>query len=227
MKITLAKILEGLSHDALSFMAESNSARGSIREAQIPKVTSRINNILRRLAVRFVLQEKSVRVQLSPGNRYYSLRVGEPYILDDAEDYFAGDVRQILTIQLPNGRKHGLNDEAGFGNIMIQEGGTAFLMDDNMPVGTAVITYKAATPQFETDDCNTEQEIHLPEALINALYQGVAALTYQSMGGTENIALAQGYWGQFDSECDRAELGSAVETKKFEETNKFADRGFR
>jgi len=227
MKITLAKILEGLSHDTLSFMADSNHARGSIVGDQIPKVVSRINAVLRRLAVKFTLSEKSVKVDITADRQYYPMTVGSAWIVEDPEEPFTGDVARILGIELSNGRVYNLNDVAKHDSVLLRDGGKAFAIDAGLPEGLAVVTYKAATPEFDLTGENQAQEIELPESLLNALYIGVAAITYQGIGGPENITLSNSHWAQFEREIKEAQVNSAVEVEQYEERNLLKDRGFR
>lgn len=227
MKITLAKVLESLSHDTLSFMADSNHARGSIVGAQIPKVISRVNSVLRRLNVKFTLSEKRVRINLETGRRYYPLTVGASWIVSDPDEPFIGDVSRILSIETSNGRVHDLNDVAKHNSILLRDEGKSLVVDSFVPTGPAVVTFKANTPQFDLDVENLTQEIEIPEALLNALYLGVAAISYEGIGGAENISMAMAKWKQYEAECVEAKINSAVEVEEFEDKNTFADRGFR
>lgn len=227
MKITLAKILEGLSHDTLSFMADSNHSQGIITGDQIPKTINRVNSVLRRLAVKFTLQEKTIKVLINKDQRYYPLKVGEAHIVEDPDEPFTGDINRILSIETANGRSHNMSDLAPHDSILLRDEGKSFAVDAYVPLGLANVIYKANTPQFEVNAENQSQEIELPEALLNALYLGVAAITYQGIGGPENIALSQSMWAQYENECANAKLNSAVEVDQFEESNKLQDRGFR
>lgn len=227
MKITLKTMLESLSHDTLSFMADSNHARGSIQGDQIPKVISRINAVLRRLAVKFTLNEKTIKVLTTNEQRYYTLFPDDAWIVEDEDEPYTGDVARILGIELSNGRIHKLNDVAPSDSILLRDDGKAFALDGSIPAGLVVVTYKAATPVFEIDGSNLDQEIEIPESLLNAVYIGVAAITYQGIGGPENTSLANALWAQYEKECGEAKINSAVEVEQYEERNLFMDKGFR
>lgn len=226
MKITLKEILESLSHETLSFMAESNHANGTIAADQIPKVVGRVNSVLRRMAVRFVLKEKSIKVNVSAGRRYYPLTQGSTWIVPDPAEPFTGDVGRILGIETPNGRMHELGDKASLKSILLRDDGTAFAIDSTLPNGTYTVIYKAATPQFKPDPEKLDQVLDIPEALLNALYLGVAAITYEGIGGAENLAMARDKWAQYEKECGEAKINSAVEVEESDEGNKLLDRGF-
>lgn len=227
MKMTLSQLLEGLSHDTLSFMADSNHATGSIAGDQIPKVTSRINSVLRRLAVKFVLSEKRVQVRLTQDRRYYALTPGSPWLVPDPGNPFLGDVAQILGIITPDGKTHNLNDVAPHDSILVKDGGVSIEIDQYVPLGVATLIYKAVTPQFDLKDLKLDQQIEIPEALLNALYLGVAGITYEGIGGAENVQLSVSKWAQFEKECAEAKINSAVENQTYEERNLFRDRGFK
>lgn len=227
MKITLSQLLEGLSHDTLAFMADSNHARGSIAGDQIPKVTSRLNAVLRRLAVKFVLSEKTVKVRLTNNQRNYALTPGSPWLVAEPGNPFEGDVARILGITTADGKTHNLNDVAQHDSILVKDGGVSLEIDQYVPLGVATVIYKAVTPQFDLNEIDLKQTIDIPEALLNALYLGVAAITYEGIGGTENIQLSGAKWVQFEKECAEAKINSAVENQTYEERNLFRDRGFK
>lgn len=228
MKITLEQILESLSHDTLAFMADSNHANGTIAADQIPKVVSRINSVLRRLAVKFVLSEKRVAVSVTKDRRYYSLVEGSAWIVNDPLNPFTGDVGRILGIEDPHGRMRDLGDKATFDSILLRDEGTSFIMDTNdYPVGIWTVIYKAATPQFRAKEPDLAQVLDIPEALLNALYTGVAAITYEGIGGEDGIRMAAAKWAQYERECGEAKINSAVEIEENDDGNKFLDRGFR
>jgi hypothetical protein len=227
MKITLTQILEALSHETLSFMSDSNHANGSINPDQIPKVIGRINAVIRRLNVRFVLAEKTVDVDVTTSRRAYSLTQEASYIVPSVDNEFQYDVNRILGIADPQGLMHNLNDMSKHDSIMLSEDGKSFALDTFLPSGRYRVVYKAATPVFDTSGTQLDQEIEIPEALLNALYVGVAAITYEGIGGPENIGMATSKWNQYEKECNEAKLNSAVGAEVFEDRNNFRDRGFR
>lgn len=226
MQITIGEILEALSHETLSFMAESNHSNGTIAPAQIPKVVGRVNAVLRRMAVKFVLKEKTIRVNVSASRRYYPLTAGAAWIVSDPDEPFTGDVGRILGIETPTGRMHDLGDKASLRSILLRDDGKSFAMDNTLPAGVYSVIYKASTPQFTADADQLEQSLDIPEALLNALYLGVAAITYEGIGGAENLAMARDKWNQYEKECGEAKINSAVEVEESDEGNKLLDRGF-
>lgn len=227
MKITLKEILEALSHESLSFMADSNHANGTIAADQIPKIIGRVNGVIRKLAVKFVLKEKMIRVNVSANRRYYTLNKGDAWIIEDPLEPFENDVSLILGIETPDGRMHPIGDKASFRSILLRDDGNAFAMDTHLPNGIYTIYYKAKTPQFEIDPEKLDQVLEIPEALLNALYEGVAAVTYEGLGGAENVKLAIAKWQKFEQDCSEAKINSAVNVEETDEGNKFGDRGFR
>jgi hypothetical protein len=227
MKITLEQILEALSHDTLSFMADSNHANGTISGDQIPKVVSRVNAVLRRLNVKFVLSEKMIRVSVTAGRRYYPLTKGAAWIVADPAEPYTADVGRILGIETPQGRMYKLGDKAMLSSILLRDEGTAFALDSTVPVGTYTVIYKASTPQFKTDGSDLTQTISIPEALLNALYLGVAAIAYEGIGGEDNLRMAAAKWSQYEKECAEAKLNSAVDVEENDEGDKFTAGGWR
>lgn len=228
MKITLEKILRDLSHDSLSFMSDSNFSNGVIVPDQIPKVLSRVNAVLRRLSTKFVLHEKSVMIRVTDRRRDYSLNKGDAWIIDDEDNPFIGDVGRILGIEMPDGRMQGLNDKAKHDSIMLRDDGRALVFDDFLMSGVYTVIYKAATPQFEESmEPNLSQVLDIPEALLNALYLGVAAMTYEGIGGADNVQMANNKWAQFQNDCDEAKINSAVEVEEYEEVNRMRQKGFK
>ena len=219
-------MLESLSYDTLSFMADSNHGNGTVAADQIPKAVSRINSVLRRLSVRFVLNEKFVYVNVTSDRRYYPMTAGSAWIVSDPTEPFTGDIGRILGIETPSGRMHDLGDKATHNSILLRDDGQAFSLDVLVPAGQYKVIYKAATPQFQTDGSDLTQELNIPEALLNALYMGVAAITYEGIGGPENLAMARDKWAHYEKECNEAKIHSAVEVEENDEGNKFRDKGF-
>lgn len=228
MQITLKTILESLSYETLSFMAESNHSNGSIAADQIPKVVGRVNAVLRRLAVKFVFKEKRIKVNVTLARRYYTLNLNDAWIEEDPDEPFTGDVGRILAIETPTGRNHDLGDKATLRTIVLRDDGKSFALDETLEAGVYTVIYKAATPQFvaESSDADLTQTLDIPEALLNALYLGVAGITYENIGGAENISMAQVKWNQYEKECAEARINSAVDVEENDEGNKFLDRGF-
>lgn len=226
MQITLDTLLKSLSYETLSFMAESNHANGTIAPDQVPKVVGRINAVLRRMAVKFVLKEKTIKVNVTNDIRYYPLTVGAAWIVPDPDEPFTGDVGRILGIETPTGRMHDLGDKASLKSILLRDDGKSFALDSTLPAGVYSVLYKASTPQFIPDVSKLDQKLEIPEALLNALYLGVAAITYEGIGGAENLAMARDKWNQYEKECSEARLNSGVEVEESDDGNKFVDRGF-
>ena len=183
--------------------------------------------MLRKLAVKFVLKEKMVKVNVTANRRYYTLNRLDPWIISDIDEPFEGDVSLILGIETPEGRMHPIGDKASFRSILLRDDGNAFAMDTHLSSGVYTIYYKAKTPQFENDPENLDQVLDIPESLLNALYEGVAATTYEGIGGAENVKLAISKWQKFEQDCSEAKINSAVNVDETDEGNKFWDRGFR
>lgn len=228
MKITLEDILRSLSHESLAFMADSNHGNGTIEGDQIPKVVGRVNSVLRRISVKFVLNEKTVKVLVTQDRRDYPLTdVKATWVVKDKANPWTADIGRILGIKVPNGRMYNLNDRSTHDSIMLIGDGTGFRITDYLDSGEYEVIYKAVTPQFEEKpDPDLTQEINISEALLNALYAGVAALTYEGIGGSENVSLAQAKWAQFNADCLEAKVNSAVEVEEYEDVNLFKQRGF-
>jgi hypothetical protein len=229
MKITLEAILRSLSHETLSFMSDSGHGNGTIEPEQIPKVIGRINAILRRLSVKFVLNEKTVKVNVVADRLYYPLTaLNAAWVVADLANPWTADVGRILGIKTPSGRMYDLSDRSTHDSIMLDTEGTGFRFPYFFAEGEYEIIYKASTPQFEeSPEPDLSEELSIPEALLNALYQGVAAMTYEGIGGSENIALANSKWAMFNSDCSDAKINSSVEVEEYLDVNLFANRGFK
>lgn len=227
MKITLKQLLKALSRDSLSFMADSNHSNGSIAVDQIPKVVSRINSVLRRLNVKFTLSEKTVRLYISDDRRYYPLEQPLLWTTDNVDYEFLTDVERILAVQQDDGRMIPLNDLAVSKTIRLRDNGRSLFLTQAVPAGWVNVIYKAKTPQFVEDVEDLNQTIEFPEALLNALYSAVAAISYEGIGGAENIQLAANKWTQYEKECLEAVVNSAVEIEEYEEANLHQIRGYR
>lgn len=226
MKITLKQLLKALSRDSLSFMADANNSNGSITVDQIPKVVSRINSVLRRLNVKFTLSERTVRLFVNADRRYYPLE--EPLLWAGGADYeFLTDVERILAVQQDDGRMIPLNDLAVSKNIRLRDNGRSLYLTQAVPAGWLNIIYKAKTPQFNEESEDLNQTIEFPEALLNALYAGVAAISYEGIGGAENVQLAANKWTQYEKESMEAVVNSAVEVEEYEDANLHVIRGYR
>lgn len=227
MRYKLEDILRILSHDALSFMASGSDSNGSIMPKEINKTTSRVNSVLRRLGSTFVLKESTVRIRLEKDQKTYKLEASNPFIVIDPGNPFLDDVAQILRVEDADGKIRGLDDLARNDSIMVRDNGTSLRVSEVIlnRGGELTVTYKARTPQFEVTE-NLAQEIEFPEELINALSQGVAAMTYSGMGGSENVQISNGFWSSFNVEVNLVKSSSGGEDEEITTINKLKSKGF-
>lgn len=179
-------------------------------ENRIPQVISQINLGLLNLYSRFPVLEKSVSIAQYPHISIYHLTSqyartntqsteNYKYILDTILDPFTDDILQITAATDEFGMSVPLNDEndprswflPAYNQLQIpnaKEGDTAFLI------------YRAKPKRIDPLTKDFNQEVFLPQFLVDPLINYVAYKISISMGG-DNAQIASVYQQLYEKQC--------------------------
>lgn len=170
-----------------------------------------INLGLTQLYSKFPISEKQVTIQQYPQISLYKLQrdfarsnrgshVIHKYILDTPDDPFMGDVLFITAVYDETGHPIPLNDEHNHHSYFLASFDTLQIPNANENM-TTFIVYRAQPKYLKLDNYKLTDDIHIPECLLEALTSYVGFKSLQSIGGPENIQLAQAMYQRFTEIC--------------------------
>ena len=180
-------------------------------EEKLSQIVTFINLGLTNLYQTFPILEKQVTIQQYPQIALYRLskefartnhhsRERHRYILDTPEDPFPDDVLYISGVFDEFGRPVPLNDDNHPRSIFITSFDTIQIPNANEH-DTTFIVYRAKPKYIDPNHFNLEENIYLPEVLLEALTSFVGFKAHQAIGGTENIQLSQAYQERYNQIC--------------------------
>lgn len=229
----LIELLSRLSYAELSNLSIGNEGRGSIKEEDIPKLVSHINDGLVRIYSRFVLCTKQLLIeQVSHITNYHLIPkyaestkgdVPWTYIKDLPDEPFKGDVIRILEVHDSMGQEYVLNDKDDPNSLFTPA--PQLLQVPNPKAGqNLAVLYQARHDYVENDDL--EQEIFIPFVLEGALQAFVAYKVFSHMNGQENQVKSQEHLNTYDGICSDVEERDLVNTTFATSHHKLKERGF-
>ncbi len=210
----LAELFKQLSFGQLSNLAISGNGSGVIVGEQKPKIVSMTNEALLKLYSKFILNEKTLVLNLTNGTARYSLTranavygsdVDNPngYIIDTEDNPFLGDVIRVLAAHDSFGVPVPLNDDQA--NISVftpapEAVQIRYAVNNTRAISGLMLTYQAKHPELDVDD-DDEQIIELPDVLEPALRSYVAYSVFSGMNGPDNSAKAAEHLSQYEATC--------------------------
>lgn len=229
------ELFRRLSVGELSNLSMSMEGNGSIEENHHQKLVLYINDGLKKLYGRFVLNTKDVLIeQVGHITNYHLLkRFAEsnynpeiepyPYIKDRVNEPFLEDVIKILEVYDTCGVKLPLNDAERTNSLFIPQANCLQVPYPQTGVCLSVV-YQAAHPVLEAS--NLDAEIELPEILEPALREFVAYKVYSHTNSQEATVKAQEHLSQYEATCTDAELKDLVSTSVATTNSTFEKRGW-
>ena len=183
-------------------------------EDKDPQIINFINLGLIQLYSRFPISEKQVLIQQYPQISLYRLsrefartNVTSPmphkYILDTPFEPFMNDVMFITDICSERGVPIPLNDTNDPRSYFLTSFDTLQIPNANEHE-TTFITYRAKPKYINPEHFSLDDNVYLPECLLEALTSFVGFKAIQSIGGAENIQLSQAYYERFNQLCTNA-----------------------
>lgn len=208
---------------------------GEIAEGSQGKIISYLNQGLLRLYTRFILLEKSIIIDVSPGRtNYYLLRrfavsntantPDDPRYIKDALNPFQEDYIKPLEVFRSDGQQLPINDVDDYTSVFTPQPNC--IQVPNIPSAYSIsINYQACHPKLEFGVVGAP--IYLPEVLQEALLSFVAYRTYSAINTQEATAKAQEHLASFEVSCKSVEEKDLVNSSMSSSGIKFAERGFK
>lgn len=232
--MNIEELFEKLSYGPYAALFAGAAGKGSIDEADQPQVLSHANDALLRLYTKFDLIHNDVVIEMIDGITNYHLdskfsihntgsKQRHKYILDLPDEPFTDDVIRILEVYDSYGYRYPLNDDGNPCAVFTPQQ-NVLQVPRTTPRQILSVTYQAKHPKLEVGD--PEQEIMLPDVLIEALISYIAYKKYTNMATPESTAKAQEHMAMFTSLCDDAVLNDAVSTSSSSTNTRFEKRGF-
>ena len=183
-------------------------------EEKLPQLISFINLGLIQIYSKLPIIEKQVTIQEYPQISLYKLssmyarhnhlsKVKHKYILDTPDNPFTDDVLFITGICDENGFAIPLNDEHHRRSIFISSYDTIQIpnADENEAV---FVIYRAKPRCINPETENLNQEIELPDYLLEALTAFVGFKAHQAIGSQESLAASQAFYQRFTELINQA-----------------------
>ena len=183
-------------------------------EEKLPQLISFINLGLIQIYSKLPIIEKQVTIQEYPQISLYKLssmyarhnhlsKVKHKYILDTPDNPFTDDVLFITGICDENGFAIPLNDEHHRRSVFISSYDTIQIPNANENEAVFVI-YRAKPRCINPETKNLNQEIELPDYLLEALTAFVGFKAHQAIGGQEGLAASQAFYQRFTELINQA-----------------------
>ena len=209
---------------------------GVIEASKIPKVIQSINDGLLRLHTKFILKEKNLILEMKAGVTFYHfkkkfaysnydeanppLQWDLPYILDMNKEPFEEDVIKVLSVYDQLGTKLPINDLEQYNSVFTPRA-EVLQVPSNVPLQMLSVEYQAKPKKIPDTDYD-EEEVDLPDFLIQALRYFVGSEVYSQMNTQENMIKGQEYSQKFEIACqtaidmDLANSSSSTTNTRFE-----------
>ena len=224
----LKEIIDSLKYGELINISWDNANR-------LPQIITQINLGLLNLYTRFPILEKSVAIRQFPQISLYHLtkeyaRSNEDsnqtirYILDTPFEPFEEDILQITGATDEFGLPVPLNDDNNPNSWFIPAYNQ--LQIPNAKLGdTAFLIYKAKPKYIDPKTTDFDQDVYLPQILLDPLLNYVTYKIYLGLGG-ENAQLAQGYQQLYEKLCNDVAINNLLNDHSTVTNIKFIIRGF-
>ena len=233
--MNIEDLFEKLSYGPYSALHMGADGKGFIDEQAQPQVLSHANDALLKLYTKFDLYQKSVLVEMNEIDTFYHLNSKfSPhneesterfrYIIDLPEERFKDDAIRILGVYNSYGYQYPLNDDGNPHSLFTPQK-NVLQVPRPMPRQVLSVQYQARHPKLLVGDL--EQEVYLPEVLMEAFLAYISYKKYTNMDTPETTAKAQEHLAMFDRLCQEAVDDDAVSTSHSTSNTRFEKAGFR
>lgn len=231
--MNIEDLFEKLSYGPYAALFPGAGGTGHIDEQARPQVLSHANDALLRLYTKFDLYQKDVLIEMDEITTNYHLKSKfsihdaastEPrrYILDLPEERFEDDVIRVLAVYNSYGYAYHLNDDGNPYSVFTPQP-NLLQVPRTIPRQILTVTYQAKHPKLMGD---LEQEVLVPDVLVEALLSYIAYKKYTNMATPESTAKAQEHLAMYNNLCDEAIQYDAVSTSSTTTNTRFEKRGF-
>jgi hypothetical protein len=203
---------------------------------EYPKIVSYVNLALTALHSRFNIKQSEVVIQeystiniYTFDSKYAVSNTGsaEPikYIIDTIDTPFTNDLIRIETIEDSNGDILLLNDQTESTSIKLPSYNKIKVVapiDEEL----LIITYKANHDKVLVSGLTTtDQEIYIPEVLLEPLLYHIASRFHSSLPNAAGISESEKYISKYENACIRIKLENLINEYNYS-TDRMGDRGW-
>lgn len=231
----IENLFEKLSYGPYAALHTGAAGSGFIEETARGQVLSHTNDALLILFTKFDLIHKDVMIEMDEITTNYHLdRKFSPhqadsterrrYILDLPDERFEGDVVKILEVYNTYGFRHPLNDDGNPHSLFTPQK-NVLQVPHPIPGQALTVTYQAKHPKL-LNNGDLEQEILVPEILVEPLVSYIAYKKYTNMATESSTAKAQEHLAMFDRLCNEAIQSDAVQTSYAPTNTRFEKGGY-
>lgn len=229
----LHELFQNLSFGEFANLTIGDEGAGTIPVQHQPKILAYTNQALTKLYSRFVLAEKELaldaqdEITIYPLHRKYAATDPTPvykkYISDIFDNPYIGDLIKIRAVYDEVGERLPMNDPLNEASVYTPSFDT---LQINAPKtgNTYFVVYQARHAALLPDDL--DQEIVLPEPLVEALQAQVAHKVFAAMTGEEHSRRAQELLARYELICREVEQRDLASDSMSEGTTKLEMRGF-
>jgi hypothetical protein len=224
------QLFKELSLGELSNLSLSADGTGVIVREKQSKIMLYAQDGLTKLYGRFLLSEKSIKVETRddvttyPLELRYAVSQGTSgviaHIIDTEEDPFLGDLIKVLSVVNSLGEYVPLNDGESLESLFTP---SPSLLRVPEPGETYTVSYQA-NHAILVDETST---ISLPSVLEPALKSFIAGKVYGHMNGQENAILAQGHMAEFENTVLNVIDQDLVNSSTSQTNSRFERNGWR
>lgn len=234
-QMIIEDLFEKLSYGPYAALYKGTAGSGFIEESAHGQILSHANDALLILFTKFDLIHKDVMIEMDEITTNYHLdRKFSPhqadsterrrYILDLPDERFEGDVVKILEVYNSYGFRHPLNDDGNPHSLFTPQK-NVLQVPHPIPGQALTVTYQAKHPKL-LNNGDLEQEILVPEILVEPLISYIAYKKYTNMVTEGSTAKAQEHLAMFDRLCNEAIQSDAVQTSYAPTNTRFEKGGY-
>jgi hypothetical protein len=234
--MNVTQFLQRLSYGPLANLSMSNDGDGTIADSRLPAIVSHINDGLLALYSKFNLREAEVVIDQDEGISSYKLdskyalttALANPtlphYIIDSVSRPFTDDLIKVLRVVNAKGEDLPLNDDNASDGVFTPSSHLLQVPSPQHGLPLYLIYQAKHAPLVHT---SLNDEIVLPDVMVEALVSFVAYKVYFYMNGQENAAKAAEHLGNHNRVLAMVVDEDLVSTSQSHTGSKFSDRGFR
>lgn len=201
------ELLTSLSEVELANLDLGHSGEGCISDINLNKVIHALNGALTSLHKRYLIKIGSYTLETTGTALEYQLAI--PNFIKFLRAY-----SQTTNVYVP------INDDNFEYSITTNAAGKVTVPE----AGTYILTYQANYPLI--NKINLNQELDVPEILIQAICYWVAYVIYGSMNTPENLNVSMTYLTKYNNALQEIDMQDSLSVSKVGTNNKFIKNGW-
>lgn len=204
-------VIAQLSFGELSNLSMSNDGDGTIRNQDMGRVITFINDGLVDLSNKFRSKEATVHIELFEHITNYRLNsayalsntevsdVKEKYILDNTREPFKNDVKKVMSVEDSLGRDRPINAPDSPLSVVIKEKDIITVPN---PVNGQFLFVRYQSEHFRINMDNLDHDLDIPDSLVPALKLYVGYRVFSSIGTLDASNKAMEFLNQYVGYCN-------------------------